>query len=73
MPRSQTNEAVRVTLAELSFQDEAAAVVLERAAMELPTGLGGEVTEVIELLRRQAATLRSLAERVQYGDIAVQQ
>lgn len=73
MLRSRPNEQVRVTLAELSFQDEAAALVLERAAMELPTGLGGEVTQVIELLRRQAATLRSLAERVQDGGIAVLQ
>ena len=32
--------------------------------MHLPAGSGGEVIEVIGLLRRQAATLRSLAERV---------
>ena len=52
MSRSRSTEEVRVTLAELSFQDEAAAVVLERAALELPLGLGGEVTEVVELLRK---------------------
>ncbi len=73
MPRDRSTEEVRVTLAELSFQDESAALVLERAALELPDRLSGEVTEVIELLRKQAATLRSLAERVQEGGIAVLQ
>lgn len=71
MPKDRLTEQVRVTLAELTFQDESAALVLERAALELPDRLSGEVTEVIELLRRQAVTLRSLAERVQEGDIAV--
>lgn len=32
--------------------------------MHLPAGSGGEVIEVIGLLRRQAATLRSLVEQV---------
>lgn len=73
MSGSRPTEEVRVTLAELSFQNEAAAVVLERAALELPLGLGSEVTEVVELLRKHAATLRSLAERVQDGGIAVLQ
>lgn len=41
--------------------------------MEFPTGLGGEVTEVIELLGSQSATLRSLAEHVHHGGIAVLQ
>ncbi|MDH1011635.1 hypothetical protein N5C80_23140 [Pseudomonas nicosulfuronedens] len=73
MSRNRSTEEVRVTLAELSFQNEAAAVVLERAALELPSGLGCEVTEVIELLRRHAVSLRSLAERVQDGGIAALQ
>lgn len=73
MPRDRLTEQVRVTLAELSFQGEAASLVLERAALELPDRLSGEVCEVIKLLRRQATTLRSMAERVQEGDIAVLQ
>lgn len=73
MPKDRLTEQVRVTLAELTFQDESAVLVLERAALELPDRLSGEVTEIIELLRKQAATLRSLAERVQEGGIAVLQ
>lgn len=73
MSRDRSTEEVRVTLAELSFQNEAAAAVLERAALELPAGLSGEVAEVVELLRKHAATLRSLAERVQDGRIVALQ
>lgn len=69
MPLDRSSQELRVTLAELAFQSEASAVVLERAALELPSGLSGEVSEVIELMRAHAATLRSLAERVQSGRI----
>ncbi|MDH1074561.1 hypothetical protein N5C93_17095 [Pseudomonas nitroreducens] len=73
MLRDRSSEEVRVTMVEMAFQHEAQAVVLERAALELPAGLSSEVTEVVELLRRQAATLRGLAARVQDGGIAVLQ
>lgn len=73
MLRDRASEEVRVTMVEMAFQHEAQAVVLERAALELPPGLASDVTEVVDLLRRQAATLRALAERVQDGGIAVLQ
>lgn len=73
MLRDRSSEEVRVTMVEMAFQHEAQAVVLERAVLELPPGLSGEVAGVVELLRSQAATLRALAERVQDGGIAVLQ
>ncbi|MCP8465898.1 hypothetical protein NK553_18260 [Pseudomonas sp. ZM23] len=66
---NRSSEELRVTLDELSFQQEAAALVLEGAVLELPSRMGGNVSEVVDLLRRQAATLRSLSARVTAGDI----
>lgn len=73
MPLDISSQELKNTLTELSFRTESAAVVLDRAALELPTALNKDVVEVIEMLRGQAATLRSLAERVQDGGIAVLQ
>lgn len=69
MLRDRSSEEVRVTMVEMAFQHEAQALVLERAALELPPGLSADVVGVIDLLRRQAATLRTLSERVRDGGI----
>lgn len=73
MPLDLSSQELKNTLTELSFRTESAAVVLDRAAIELPAGLNKDVVAVIDLLRGQAATLRALAERVQDGGIAVLQ
>jgi len=73
MPLDRSTQELRVTLTELAFRNEASAVVLELAALELPPGVAGSVQEVIELLRADAAKLRTLAERTQAGGIAVLQ
>ncbi|MFV3305785.1 hypothetical protein ACNFBT_10945 [Pseudomonas sp. NY15181] len=73
MPQDRATQELRVTLTELAFRNEASAVVLEQAALELPPGLSAGVQSVIELLRADAAKLRTLAERTQDGGIAVLQ
>lgn len=73
MPRDRSTEELRVTMVEMAFQHEMQVVLLTRAATELPPGLAGDVTMVVDLLRKQAATLRALAERVEDGGIAVLQ
>lgn len=73
MPLDRATQELRVTLTELAFRNESAAVVLEQAVRELPPWLAGGVQEVIDLLKADAAKLRTLAERTQDGGIAVLQ
>lgn len=73
MPWDRSTEEVRVTFTEMAFRNEMSAVVLELAARELPPGLSASVQDVIELLKADAAKLRTLAERTQAGGIAVLQ
>ncbi|MFS2122625.1 hypothetical protein [Pseudomonas sp. Pseusp97] len=73
MSLDRASQELRVTLAELSFRNEASATVLELAALELPPGQADKVREVIKLLRADAGKIRILAERTQAGQIAVLQ
>lgn len=58
-------------MVEMAFQHEMQVVLLARAATELPPGLASDVTMVVDLLQKQAATLRTLAVRAEDGGIAV--
>ncbi|MGZ3010464.1 hypothetical protein AAER19_07885, partial [Pseudomonas aeruginosa] len=69
MPLDRASRELHVTLTEMAFKNESAAIVLEVAALELPAGASNDVTDVIQMLRSDATTLRLLADRTQEGQM----